>query len=207
MRGCDFVSKTSIFVTLSCDFNGQVWYSRLEYDFRCAQGNRQNRGTCELCKCNYVSMEFSKTVPFYLTDMKLFPLLKLSEKIVFSPQYHTWVGFCIFLASPHSAAPPQEIYLWCLQSHAAQTSGLPVCLEDVSDPLLTPKEKTTTRQIRKKGSYVIFYKYWKSHGIAGGYRSRNDFKWACNSSRREVQLHCYERWPTLGQPRLFHAFR
>ena len=152
-------------------------------------------------------MELSKTVPFYLTDMKLFPFPKLSEKFAFLPQYHTRVGFCIFLASPRSAAPPQEICLWCLQSHAAQTSGLPVCLEDVSDPLLTPKEKTTTRQIRKKGSYVIFYKYWKNHGIAGGYRSRNDFKWACNSIRREVQLHRYEKWPTLGQPRLFHAFR
>ena len=86
-------------------------------------------------------MELSKTVPLYLTDMKLFPYTKLSQKFVFLPQYHTWVGFCIFLASPRSAAPPQEICLWCLQSHAAQTSGLPVCLEDVSDPLLTPKEK------------------------------------------------------------------
>ena len=37
----------------------------------------------------YVLMEFSKTVPFYLTDMKLFPFLKLSEKFVFLPQYHT----------------------------------------------------------------------------------------------------------------------
>ena len=54
MRGCDFVLKTSIFVTLSCDFNGQVWYSRLERDFRGAQEKRQNRGICELCKSSYV---------------------------------------------------------------------------------------------------------------------------------------------------------
>ena len=186
MRGCDFVLKTSIFVTLSCDFNGQVWYSRLECHFRCAQGKRQNRGTCELCKCNYVEMEFSKTVPFYLTDMKLFPFPKLSETFVFLPQYRTWVGFCIFLASPRSAAPPQEICLWCLQSHAAQTSGLPVCLEDVSDPLLTPKEKKTTWQIKKKWQFCYLLPVLESHRITGGYRSWNDYKRACNSNPREV---------------------
>ena len=116
----------------------------------------------------YVLMEFSKTVPFYLTDMKLFPFLKLSEKFVFLPQYHTWVESCIFLVSPRNAAPPQEICLWCLQSHAAQTSGLPVCLEDVSDPLLTPKEKKTTWQIKKKWQFGYLLPVLESHRIAGG---------------------------------------
>ena len=37
-----------------------------------------------------------------------------------------------------------------------------MCLEDVSDPLLTPKEKKQHGRLRKNGSFVIYYQYLKA---------------------------------------------